>query len=313
MSFDTGAVFITGGSRGLGLEIARQFGRQGVAVAICARDAAELERAASSLRGDGIEAKAYCADVRDRESIGKAIAAAEAEVGPIEVLVNNAGIISVGPFDVMTHDDFKDALDTHFWGALHASEAVLPAMRRRKHGRIVNVASIGGRIRVPHLLPYSVSKFALVGYSEGMRAELRREGVLVTTVTPGLMRTGSPENARFKGRHRSEYAWFTISDSLPLVSVDVTEAAAAIVAAAGRGDAALTISLPAIAGSLLHGIAPGLVSDLLGIVAALLPKPGGIGTQSRAGHDSHSSIAPSVLTASTQRRAETQNETAGRS
>ena len=72
---------------------------------------------------------------------------------------------------------------------------------------------------MPHLLPYSASKFALVGFSEGLRAELAKDGIRVTTVCPGLMRTGSPPNAAFKGRHREEYAWFALSDALPILSI----------------------------------------------------------------------------------------------
>src|SRR5581483_499663 len=147
------------------------------------------------------------------------------------------------------------------------------------------------------------SKFALVGYSEGLRAELQREGILVTTVVPGLMRTGSPENAKFKGQHRSEYAWFSLSDSLPLISIDVTTAARAIADATETGVAELTLSVPAKVASVLHGVVPGLVSDALAIVASLLPGPGGIGEGSRAGKESHSWVSPSWLTATTQRRA----------
>jgi short-subunit dehydrogenase len=181
-------------------------------------------------------------------------------------------------------------------------------MRSRAGGRIVNIASIGGRISVPHLLPYSASKFALVGLSEGLRAELVREGIYVTTVIPGLMRTGSPENATFKGKHRKEYTWFSISDSLPLISVDVTEAANTIVAAVERGDAEVTISAPAVLGSLAHGVLPSAVVEALGIVARFLPRNGGIGTGKRRGAESHSAVAPSFLTAATQHRAATQNE-----
>ena len=165
---------------------------------------------------------------------------------------------------------------------------------------------------VPHLLPYSASKFALVGWSEGLRAELVRDRVYVTTVIPGLMRTGSPENATFKGRNRLEYAWFSTGDSLPFLSVDVTVAAKAIVDATERGDAERTISAPAQLASLLHGLVPALVTELMGVVARVMPGTGGIGSASRRGRDSHSPLSPSLLTRSTQRRAETQNEVSSR-
>jgi NAD(P)-dependent dehydrogenase (short-subunit alcohol dehydrogenase family) len=301
-------VFITGGSRGLGLELARVFGARGARVAICARDAAELERASDDLRVRGIDGVALTADMRIPTVVERTIAEVADTLGPIDVLVNNAGTIEVGPLDAMTIDDYRNAMETHFWAALYAIDAVLPSMRERRSGRILNVSSIGGRVSVPHLLPYSASKFALVGYSEGLRAELSRFGIRVTTVVPGLMRTGSPERATFKGRNALEYLWFAVGDSLPFISVDVTEAAQAIVDAAERGSADLTISLPAKLLSLAHGVAPGLMADALGLVARVLPGFGGIGRGSRPGYQSHSPLAPSPLTAATQHRARTQNE-----
>src|SRR5438270_7691587 len=104
-------------------------------------------------------------------------------------------------------------------------------MRRRREGRIVNISSIGGKLSMPHLVPYGASKFALTGLSEGMRVELRKDGVFVTTVCPGLMRTGSPVNADFKGKHREEYSWFSISDSLPLLTMSAERAAGQIIGA----------------------------------------------------------------------------------
>jgi NAD(P)-dependent dehydrogenase (short-subunit alcohol dehydrogenase family) len=301
-------VFITGGSRGLGLELARVFGDRGARVAICAREPDELERAHADLRRRGITALAIPADVSVQAEIAGAIGSVERELGPIDILVNNAGTIQVGPMEAATLDDYRSAMDTHFWAMLYAVEAVLPAMRARRSGRIVNVTSIGGRVSVPHLLPYCASKFAAVGYSEGLRAELRRDGIAVTTVVPGLMRTGSHENAFFKSRNVLEYAWFSIASSLPLLSVDVTAAAREIADAAERGAAGVTISIPAKLLALAHGIAPDFVTDVQSVVARLLPPYGGIGTSARRGRDSHSLLSPSPVTALQQRRAETQNQ-----
>ncbi len=135
--------------------------------------------------------------------------------GRIDMLVNNAGVMHVGPLEHMAYGDYHQAMNVHFWGALHCTEAVLPYMRRRRSGRIVNIASIGGLIAVPHLAPYSASKFALVGYSDAVRAEVAKDGIRVTTVCPGLMRTGSAVNALVKGRHEAEFAWFGTLSSLP--------------------------------------------------------------------------------------------------
>ena len=228
--------------------------------------------------------------------------------GRIDVLVNNAGVIQVGPVDVMTVEDYEEAMKTHFWGPLYTTLAVLPEMRRRGQGRIVNISSIGGKISVPHLVPYSASKFALTGLSEGLRAELLKDGVLVTTVCPGLMRTGSPRNALFKGQHRAEYAWFAISDSLPVTSMSAERAARQIIEATRRGSAEVILTIQAQLAVRFHGLFPGLTADLLGLVNKLLPGPGGIGRARAKGKDSQSSLAPSVLTALTERAARENNE-----
>src|SRR5439155_20405206 len=146
------------------------------------------------------------------------VAVIEQRLGPTDVLVNNAGIIGIGPVDHMTLDDFQKAMAGNFYSALHCTLAVLPGMRGRRRGRIVNITSIGGKVSVPHLLPYSTSKFALVGLSEGLRAELAKDGITVTTVIPGLMRTGSPRQAEVKGQVEEELAWFSTSAASPLVS-----------------------------------------------------------------------------------------------
>src|SRR5436309_7591109 len=109
----------------------------------------------------------------------------------------------------MTVEDFEETMRVHFWGPLYATLAALPHLRKQDTGRIVNISSIGGRIAVPHLAPYSASKFALAGLSDGLRTELAREGIYVTTVFPGLMRTGSHVNAQFKGKRRAEFTWST--------------------------------------------------------------------------------------------------------
>ncbi|MCC2668996.1 MAG: acr1 [Armatimonadetes bacterium] len=219
------------------------------------------------------------------------VASVRQRFGPIDVLVNNAGQIQVGPMEVQTREDYEAAMRIHFWAPLQVISAVLPEMRARRDGRIVNIASVGGRISVPHLLPYCASKFALVGLSEGLRAELAKDGIRVTTVTPGLMRTGSPLRATFKGRHKAEYTWFSIADSLPGSSVPAERAARQIVAACRRGDASVTVSLAAEVAVRFHGLFPGLTADLLGLVTRVLPPPGGIGTESAIGLESETATA----------------------
>ena len=111
--------------------------------------------------------------------------------------------------------DFEDAMGTMFWGMVYTTLAALPQMTERGAGRIVNITSIGGKVAVPHLLPYCCAKFAAVGFSEGIRAELAKDHIKVTTVVPGLLRTGSHANAVFKGDHHKEYGWFSLAATRP--------------------------------------------------------------------------------------------------
>jgi NAD(P)-dependent dehydrogenase (short-subunit alcohol dehydrogenase family) len=210
----------------------------------------------------------------------------------------------------MDHDDFEEAMAVHFWGPLQTMMAALPVMRRQRRGRIVNISSIGGKIGVPHLAPYCASKFALTGLSDAVRAEVAKDGIFVSTVCPGLMRTGSPFNAWFKGRHREEFAWFAISDSLPLASVDATAAAAQIVDACRHGDAELVISWPAKLAVVANAVMPEAVAMTMNLAnQMLLPAPtGAAGDQARSGWQSPSSWAPSKLTRLTERAAAENNE-----
>jgi NAD(P)-dependent dehydrogenase (short-subunit alcohol dehydrogenase family) len=296
---------VTGGSRGLGLVLARELLKEGCRVAICARDPLELGRACEEL---GSEVASFACDVADPPRVAGMIEQVIARFGQIDILINNAGVIEVGPLDTMTREDFEETMRTHFWGAVNTTLALLPHMRSRGEGRIVNISSIGGKISPPHLLPYNASKFALTGFSEGLRAELAKENILVTTVCPGLMRTGSPRNATFKGQHRAEYAWFAISDSLPIITISARRAARRIISAMRHGDAEVMLSLTARLASTVHGIFPGYTAEVMGVVNRFLPTPGGIGTNRALGKESESRFAPSVLTTLTQRAAAQNNE-----
>ncbi|HEX3871949.1 MAG TPA: SDR family oxidoreductase [Pirellulales bacterium] len=301
-------VVITGGSRGLGLELARQWARLGARVALCARTSQDLRRAADELQGAGHEVLAIPCDVTQENQVASFIREILDRWGRIDVLVNNAGIIQAGPLGNMALDDFRETMDTHFFGPLYMIYEVLPHMRARRCGQIVNIASIGGEMSVPHLLPYSASKFALVGLSEGLHAELHREGITVTTVCPGLMRTGSPRNAEFKGNHVAEYAWFSISDSLPGVSIGARRAARQIVLAVRDRRAYLAVSLPAKVGIAVHGMFPGITARVLAFVNRLLPSPRGGTSVGHRGSQSFSRWSPSVLTILTERAAARNNE-----
>ena len=290
-------VVITGGSRGLGLEMARVFAAEGGRLVLLARDAAELDRARNHLASLRYQVDVRVCDVGDRAQVEATIGEIERSMGRIDILVNNAGVILSSPWENLTEHDFAEALNVHLWGPMHLTRAVAPGMRRRGAGRIVNIASIAGLVSIPHLLPYSASKFALVGFSQGVGAELSRWGIRVTTVCPGLMRTGSHLNAWFKGRHRAEFALFAILGALPVSSIDAARAARRIVTACRRGESFLVLSPHARALRWAAALAPSVVANALALAARFLPPAdGGDGDRRRRGRDCGSRLAPSILT-----------------
>jgi len=302
-------VLITGGSRGLGFVLARAFGHAGARVAICARDGEELERARQKLWNRGVpDVWTGVCDVTREHDVAELVGRLRAEQGHVDVLVNNAGMIEMAPATEMTLADYRSAMDTNFWGAVITTREVLQSMRRRGQGRIVNITSIGGKCAVPHLLPYCASKFALVGWSEGLRGEVRKDGIYVTTIVPGLMRTGSPRHALFKGQHRKEYAWFSIADATPATSMSADRAARRIVRACINGESEVTLGWQAKLTATFHGLFPGLSSELAAAANWALPGEGGIGTQARRGSESESALVPSALTALSDQAARENNE-----
>lgn len=264
---------VTGGSRGLGLVLARELGRRGMRVVVCARDEAELERARLGLEAEGIEAVALPCDVTDEDGMAGLVADVEENVGPIDVLVNNAGIIQVGPVETFRLEDYRRAMDVIFWGAVYAAEAVLPRMRARRRGTLVNVTSIGAAVGVPHLAPYTAAKFALRGWSEVLGAECAKHGITVVTIVPGLMRTGSFGHALVKGRRYAEASLFSLASSLPVLTMSAERAARRIVRAVIHHERFVVLGAPAKLLRLAHALLPGFVVGTLGLVNRLLPAP----------------------------------------
>lgn len=290
-------VLITGGSRGLGFAIAQEFAALGSRIVICARDEVELERAASELRRGTAEVLAIACDVARQDEVDAMVARVAERFGGVDVLVNNAGIISVGSLESQTLEDFREAMDVMFWGQVHTILAVLPRMRERRSGWIANVSSIGGKISVPHLIPYSCAKFASVGLSEGLCAEVAKDGISVTTVVPGLMRTGSHINAYFKGDHRAEYAWFSLAATNPLSSISARRAARTIVRAIRRGQAEVILSVPAKLAVAVHGLLPGTTARVMGLSNRVMPGTGNDSKERFRGRESETPISRSPLTA----------------
>jgi NAD(P)-dependent dehydrogenase (short-subunit alcohol dehydrogenase family) len=277
---------ITGGSRGLGLLLARQLCAEGGKVALIARDAGELSRAKADLtRRGGVIVTVQC-DLFDAAQIQSAVRQVIDHFGKIDILINNAGIIDVGPLEHMTREDFERAMKVHFWAPFELISQIVPEMRTWGGGRVVNISSIGGKMAVPHLAPYSASKFALTGFSDAVRAELARDNIYVTTVAPGMMRTGSHVNAKFKGKHDAEFAWFAASAGAPLISMDADRAARKILAAFRRGQPSLTLTFAARLQVVANALFPNLTGYAMQLVDRFLPRPTGAeGNQSRAGYE----------------------------
>lgn len=288
-------VIITGGSRGLGLVLGRLLASHGARLSICARNEMHLRAAQDELQRFGGDVVAMQCDLRDEQQIAQFVARTIEEFGGIDVLLNVAGIMQVGPLDSMTIEDFKNLMQVNFWAALHTTLNVLPSMRAQSWGRIVNVASIGGKVAVPHMLPYTASKFALVGLSNGLRSELLRENIFVTTVCPGTLQTGSPRNVTFKGQHRKEYAWFKIADSLPILSMNAQLAAQAILNACQEGRGEVIVGHPLNLPLRFHYLIPELTAEFTAGVNSLLPAMGGIGTETKYGYQSESNLSKSPL------------------
>jgi short-subunit dehydrogenase len=296
-------VVITGASRGLGLELARAFASEGANIALLARDTTQLADAERELRQFGVRTAALSCDVTKRAEVDQAIQSVVADFG-LDVLINNAGIIQVGPYENMQIEDFDQAMATHFWGPLYLTFSVVEHMRRKGGGRIVNIGSIGGKVAVPHLLPYVASKFALVGFSEALRTELAKERIYVTTVSPGLMRTGSHVNALFKGQHKKEFALFSLANASPLLSVSSERAARQIVEACRYGVAQLVIGPQARVARFLNGVLPTVVGAALSTVAHCMPGPSTGDGRLLRGWQSRSALLPRLLTRPADRAAE---------
>ncbi|HJW95785.1 MAG TPA: SDR family oxidoreductase [Thermoanaerobaculia bacterium] len=263
---------VTGASRGLGLAIARELARHECRLVICARDERELRKAAEELARSGASAvMPVVCDVANRDQVNHLVETAVQYFGRVDILVNNAGIIEVGPADAMRIDDYRALMDVMYWGVVNTTLAVLPVMERQHHGRIVNITSIGGKVSVPHLLPYSGAKFAAVGFSEGLHAEVARHGISVTTVVPGLMRTGSYRHAFFKGDVEREFAWFSVASTMPGLTVSCTRAARKVVSAMRRRAAEAVIGVPAKIAMRGNALMPGTSAAILALIARLLP------------------------------------------
>jgi short-subunit dehydrogenase len=260
-------VVITGGSRGLGLAIATRFAQDPVRLVLASRNLAELQQAQAQLltHHPHLHPEDFhlvAADLSKPEEAQRLIDEAISRFHRIDVLINNAAIIDVGPIESQTLENFERTMQVNFFAALYTTWAALPHLRKQqplsgsRRASIANIASIGGKIAVPHMLPYSAAKFALVGFSEGLHAELRHKGIRVTTVCPGLMRTGGEAHANFLGNREAERRWFNLAANTPGLAVTAKHAANRIYQAVAAGRAEITISPQAWLAARAGGVFP---------------------------------------------------------
>jgi short-subunit dehydrogenase len=304
VSFRHRNVIITGGSRGLGLALARELVGEGARVVLLARDGQELEKARQILLFEkpGAEILTLPCDVTKKEELTKCFGEAIAQWGSIDMLINNAGAILVGPFDSLKREDFEAQMELHLYAVMHAVQLVLPHFRENKRGRIVNICSMGGKVAVPHMLTYDTSKFALAGFSQGIAAELSRENIQVTTVYPTLMNTGSPIQAVFKGDYEKEYVWFAAGDNFPGIAMPPAKAARKILQAVRDGKTELT---PSSLGQVRIGVGaffPELMGWTMDMMNRLMPR--GASREYHTGADSRGSFNKKLWTYPLRRRAE---------
>jgi NAD(P)-dependent dehydrogenase (short-subunit alcohol dehydrogenase family) len=302
-------IAITGAARGIGYATAIALLERGARVVIGDRDVALQESAVAQLTKLG-PVSGYPLDVTDRESFATFLDKARTDGGGhIDVLINNAGVIQVGPVESVTIELLEEAMRSNFWSAAHATLFSLPHLReRRGEGRIVNIVSIGGRVAIPHMLSYDASKFALMGFSEALRAELLRAGIKVTTVIPGPMRTGSIYNAEFAGKPRREFEWFSLLASMPVFTIGAERAAARVIDAAEEGKDEIHLGLSSYVLSFLHGVAPRFVTRMMSLMNRALPAPGGAQGETWRGREIGTPLERSPLLRLSNRAARENNE-----
>jgi NAD(P)-dependent dehydrogenase (short-subunit alcohol dehydrogenase family) len=285
-------VIVTGASSGHGFVVATQAAERGAHLVLAARDPDQLDAARAALIGKGAASvSALPTDVRDPAQVGAMVNQAIERHGRIDVLVNNAGIISVGPIDAMRPEDFRAAMETNFWGAFHATMAVLPQMRAQQFGRIANVVSVGGKRAVPHMLPYTAGKFALAGFTQGLRTELARDNILVTGIYPSTMRTGGHTHAWLRGNREAEYAWFALSDSIPILSPSAAQAARQLWQAVCDGEPEVTVGWPSRLMVVAQALFPNELAEILTLADRILPAPANLDALAVQGQDLRGTVA----------------------
>ena len=181
---------VTGGTEGIGRATAFALGRAGFRVGICARSAAKVETTVAELRGEGVVAAGRAADVADPAGVAALVDEVRGTLGEIDVLVNNAGVLITRPFEELTLEEWDATMATNLRSLYLVTHAVISGMRARRHGTVVNVASLAGRNGFVGGTAYTASKHAVLGFSRSLMLEVRKDNVRVVAICPGSVATG---------------------------------------------------------------------------------------------------------------------------
>ena len=195
---------VTGAASGIGAAVARAYAREGAGVAVVDLDLDEARRVADGIRAAGGRAAGFGCDVADRAAVGAMAAEAAGALGPIDVLVNNAGVIRPAMLDKMTAEQWTAVLRVHLDGSFHCLQAVVPGMKARGFGRIVNVTSSAGVLGTIGQINYSSAKAGILGLTKSAARELAKHGIVVNAIAPGAA-TPMTETIRTDERFRDRY------------------------------------------------------------------------------------------------------------
>ncbi len=190
MNFEGKVALVTGGSKGIGAAVARALAGTGANVVICSRNAEEVERVAKEIDSEATgTVTGIACDMRSFDQVQKLVAETVARHGRLDILINNAGVGGFSPIDQITPESWHQIIETNLNGAFYASHEVIPHMRERGEGWIINIGSLAGKNPMPGGTAYNASKFGLLGFSEAMMLDVRHYGIRVSCIMPGSVET----------------------------------------------------------------------------------------------------------------------------